>query len=799
MSDKDKKIAQLLRELEEAKARAKAREEDAKARAEDAKARAEDAKARAEDAKAREEEANIREARERQEKERLYLENRRTTLYEYLGNCHSLLYNSLRLADASISSTGFTNVLGKYYPKQLRLWTEFETVLLPQHFGFMSRICGEKQRFHQKSTTMDLGAGIARRVAGNESAIEYFFEKLAVEEPVLEIVGVLATDEEARVAYDFTRLRFTENFREVTQASNWSGMIEGETSEGGSERRRQAGPNKRLAPEQKHKHPTIQPDGIGLRTRTDGSQTQAFVYDYKAAHKVATEHLRSAVAKEHLFHEVVTRVNCIISSRDTEAQYRENAEAFIAIALTQVFHYMIIYGISYGYITTGRSLLLLYIDRNDPQTLYCHPCLPADDVGELSGDWTDRLSYTAVAQLASFCLLSFQSEALRGPSLEAALSMAETTLQIWPEPYKDAAYPGLEPAESSSTQSSSAPSSQATDGSEFIPNAEPTGRKVGSRSSYKLASIFPQGDKDDEDDKDDEEDYPKYDLSQSRPANKRKNYPSSGSEDEDITIVDSAPTRQYCTQACLLGLKRQKDLDENCPNILLHRSDGSSRHPVNADQFTDLVKQQLLRNPYWKCQIVDFWSKRGAIGWLFKLELIPYGYTFVGKGTQGCHLGRLKHEGQVYARLDYLQGELVPVHLGLVRLDPGYILPGFKFVVHMMLMSWAGETPDASVEDVKTLKKKSLTAILKKGVNPMDDCSGNFLWNAERRCIMIIDFDRALLFPLPKHQAVSGPLKRKRGRIEADARNQVTLNGNSQIVGRKARLLADRQESEAGH
>ncbi|KAK0703513.1 hypothetical protein B0T26DRAFT_731697 [Lasiosphaeria miniovina] len=750
MSDKDK-IAQLLRELEEVKARE-------------------------EEAKAREEEAKVREARERQEKERLHLENRRTTLNEYLGNCHSLLYDSLRLADASISSTGFTNVLGKYYPKQLRPWTEFETVLLPQHFGFMSRICGEKRRFHQKSTTMDLGAVIARRAAGNENEIEYF-EKLAVEEPVAEIVGVLATDEEARVAYDFTGFRFSGNLRELTQTSNWSGMIEGETSEGGSEQRRQAGPNKRLALEQKHKHPTIQPDGIGLRTRTDGGQTQAFVYDYKAAHKVATEHLRSAVAKEHLFREVVTRVNGVKLSRDTKVQHREEAEAFIAMALTQVFDYMITYGISYGYIAAGRSLLLLYVDRNDPQTLYCHPCLPADDVGELTGDWTDRLSRTAVAQLASFCLLSFQSEALRGPSLLTTLSMAETTLQKWPEPYEDAAYPGLKPVESSSTQSSSAPSSQASDGSEFESDAEPTGRKVGlrPRSSCKPASMLPQGDEDDEDD---EEDYPEYDPSQSLPANKRKDGPSSGSEDEDIAIVDSAPTRQYCTQACLLGLKRRKDLDENCPNILLHRSDGSSRHPVNADQFTDLVKQQLLRDPYWKCQIVDFWSKRGAIGWLFKLELIPYGYTFVGKGTLGCHLGRLKHEGQVYARLDDLQGELVPVHLGLVRLDPGYILPGFKFVVHMMLMSWAGETPDASVEDVKTLRDKSLTAILRKGVDPMDHYSGNFLWNAERRCIMIIDFDRALLFPLPKHQAVSrlsGPPKRKRGRIEADARNRRAL------------------------
>ncbi|KAK3364897.1 hypothetical protein B0T24DRAFT_659867 [Lasiosphaeria ovina] len=541
----------------------------------------------------KEEAAKAREEQERREKERLRLENRKTTtLYEYLRNCHSHLYNRPRLADASMSSTGSTEVLGKYYPKWLRPWSEFET-----------------------HTIMDLAATIARQVAGNESAIEYF-EKLAVEDPVAEIVGFLATEEKVRVAYDFAGIRFSGNLLELTQASDRSGVADDETSE--------------------------------------GSETLAFVYDYKAAHKVAIEHLRPAVGKEQLFFEVIARVN--------------GAEASVAMALTQVFDYMITYGISYGYVAAGRSLLLLYVDRNDPQTLYCHPCLP----DRRRGGADRRLDRPA------FCLLSFQSDAS--------------------SPYEDAAYPWLEPAESSPM-----PSSQATDGSEFVSTAEPTGRN-------------PAGD--------DEEDHSAHDTSRSLPANKRKGGPSSGSEDEDVVMVDS-PTRQYCTQACLLGLKRGKDLDENCPNVSLHRSD-----------FTDLVNWQLLRNPYRKCRTVDFWGKRGAIGWLFKLELLPYGYTF--------------HEGQVYARLDHLQGEVVPVHLGLVCLDPGYILPGFRF------------TPGASTDDAETLKKKSLTAIWREGVDHGDDYNANYLWNAERCRIMIIDFDRARLFPHLKPQASgSGHLHRR--------------------------------------
>ncbi|KAK4170569.1 hypothetical protein QBC36DRAFT_140416, partial [Triangularia setosa] len=173
MSDKDR-IAQLLRELEEAKAReeeAKAREEEAKAREEEARAREEEAKAREaqercekEEAKAREaqercekEEAKAREAQERCEKERLQLEHRKTTFPEYLRNCHRHLYNALRLADTSQSSTGYTKVVGKYYPKRLRPWTNFANVLHPRYFDLVQKICGQRQLFESASTTKGLG------------------------------------------------------------------------------------------------------------------------------------------------------------------------------------------------------------------------------------------------------------------------------------------------------------------------------------------------------------------------------------------------------------------------------------------------------------------------------------------------------------------------------------------------------------------------------------------------------------------------------------------------------------------
>ncbi|KAM3560556.1 hypothetical protein ARSEF4850_003599 [Beauveria asiatica] len=116
------------------------------------------AKTREEEAKAREEEAKAREENERREKEKDKLKNQKTTLTEYLHNCHFDIYQKLRLAGASESSTGLaTSVDGKYYPKWLRPWTDFSAHHRQEHLNDIIRICGEGRVFHQKSTTVDIG------------------------------------------------------------------------------------------------------------------------------------------------------------------------------------------------------------------------------------------------------------------------------------------------------------------------------------------------------------------------------------------------------------------------------------------------------------------------------------------------------------------------------------------------------------------------------------------------------------------------------------------------------------------
>ncbi|KAM0270879.1 hypothetical protein ACHAQH_009280 [Verticillium albo-atrum] len=695
-----------------------------------------------EEARAREEEAKAREEEERRK-------NQKTTLEEYLYNCHFHLYTKLGLADKSKSSTGFTRVEGKYYPKWLRPWNNFTNTLRDRHFEVIRRVCGERRLFHQESTTRDLGTTISRKLAGNENAVGHF-EKLAVEDPVWEILRPIWDEEELRREYRFMELRFSNNIRDFTQPSDDSQGKEEDPSDERHERRRRTGPNKRVASEQRVKPPPTKPDGGGFRTRLGGDESLAFVYDYKAAHKVAVEYVRQAVANEKLFMEVIDRVNSDRSRSDAELREQDEAEALIAMALTQVFDYMVRYEVAYGYVAAGESLLFLHIDRADPQTLYCHPCVPGEDVGEAStGDWANKVSYTAAAQLASFCLLSLRSEALKGASLDAASLKAEATLKRWKEPYQDAA----RLVETVDTKSPSVSSSQGTEGSEFMSNAGPVGREISlrSRSSCRAAAVLRRDDED-------EEDGPDNDLS--RPwiradAGKRKEGPSSGSsEDEDAELSDSAPTRQYCTQACLLGLKRGWELDDKCPNVLSHRSaDGSTRHPIDADDFARLVGERLRQNPYRDCGALDGWGKMGAISVLFKLELAPYGYTFVGKGTFSGHLRHLEHESRVYARLDSLQGEVVPVHLGIVRLDWGYILPGGARVVHMMLMSWGGEmAAKAGAPDLAAEVRRSSQAVWAEGVDHGDEHEANVLWNDERRRVMVVDFDCAAFLPSPKHK-----------------------------------------------
>ncbi|KFY47500.1 hypothetical protein V495_01938 [Pseudogymnoascus sp. VKM F-4514 (FW-929)] len=244
--------------------------------------------------------------------------------------------------------------------------------------------------------------------------------------------------------------------------------------------------------------------------------------------------------------------------------------------------------------------------------------------------------------------------------------------------------------------------------------------------------------------------------------------------------------QKYCTQACLLGLKRGSRLDEDCPNAASHRaSEGSTYHHIDAETFTRQVQEQISEFYDRGC---TYARKSGSTGALFKLLLFRYGYTFVGKGVVEEHIVNLRHEAEVYEqRLDSLQDEAVPVYLGNIDIvEPYIILSDFyheRFVAHMMLMSWSGD--EISKSDVPVSEvNRSLQEVVRRGVihndifKENDDWASvrsdaswwttdkirhlklsqmrkdvcypnvrrrNMLWNSERKRVMLIDFERSVL------------------------------------------------------
>ncbi|EJP61042.1 metalloprotease-like protein [Beauveria bassiana ARSEF 2860] len=743
----EKEIEDLKKQLKEARAR----EENERREKEEAKAREENER--------REKEKERREKeKERREKETERRKNQKTTLAEYLYNCHFDLYQKLRLAGPSESSTGLaTSVDGKYYPRWLRPWHAFTDSQRREHFDDIIRICGEKRLFQQESTTRDNGINFERKKAGYENAIDHF-EKTAVEDPTWMILEPVWADRGLRQKYQTTDLTFINGIR------NFKDL------------------NEDIGAETKTGRGKQQPDGGGIRTGIDENESPAFMYDYKAAHKFAVEDLDAALEKETLFMDVYEWAQTDQYKTDSTLRTKEREAARIAMALIQVFNYMLWYGVGYGYVAAGKSLVLLYYDRAEPLVLRWHLCVPDKMVIRPTAELhVEQVSQTAVAQLASFCLLSLRSQALTGRPLKKAMNQAEGILKKWKrEAYTDP----VTPQESDGTDSSSSMPSRGTDKS-FACDDSPVARKYPLRSCK--GSTAPLKSRD-EDEEGGAEGYQRQ-RGAGASVNKGEKDSSRKSKDKGTGGSAPAPTKQYCTQACLLGLKLGRELDSRCPNVLYHGVGGNTRHPIDAQELTKLMSEQLRQDPYGSCDALIGRRKYGSSGVLFKLELARFGYTFVGKGTVSARPRRLEHECSIYQRLEKLQGDVVPVHLGMVSFRPGYLLPGGAYVIHMMLMSWAGVAMDTTLSNLEWEVQRSIQTIYENGVNHQDEREPNLLWNAERCRVMVIDFDQATVLPPPKHKRLSQLSKAGRKRKGDEFNYNSTKRGVPGVLRRSVQSV----------
>ncbi|KAG6273676.1 hypothetical protein E4U49_007609 [Claviceps purpurea] len=82
----------------------------------------------------------------------------------------------------------------------------------------------------------------------------------------------------------------------------------------------------------------------------------------------------------------------------------------------------------------------------------------------------------------------------------------------------------------------------------------------------------------------------------------------------------------HCTHECVRGLAIGGPLDEKCPNA----KDHGSKH-INRQEFLRLMREKLKgEKAHAHCKPIN---ASGHIGYLFKIRLLPHGYTLVAKAV----------------------------------------------------------------------------------------------------------------------------------------------------------------------
>ncbi|KAG6364610.1 hypothetical protein INS49_006212 [Diaporthe citri] len=237
--------------------------------------------------------------------------------------------------------------------------------------------------------------------------------------------------------------------------------------------------------------------------------------------------------------------------------------------------------------------------------------------------------------------------------------------------------------------------------------------------------------------------------------------------------VDATIQEYYCTQTCLLGLKHGDKLDENCPNYHIHqtfRRFKGSLHPLDGRSFTLLVQRQLEVDQSLFCHQPTV-SVKGHHAEFFKITLAGFGYTFCAKGVAVSDQHRLVNEYIMYQHMKDLQGVCVPVCLGLFALQRpfgSHNISGLE-ITHLLLMSNAGasveengpgaETHNMPSEDILELESgRTMNEIRSTGVDRYDRRTKHLYWNAERKRVFYIDFEKNNLIAESDGDAASGSI-----------------------------------------
>ncbi|KAK8013541.1 hypothetical protein PG991_009134 [Apiospora marii] len=644
---------------------------------------------RAEEADQRAEEAEQQRQLERQRAEEAEKLNRLTTLSEYLEACHGFVYAKFQVEpDKSLTSKGpTTNPQNKYCPTRLIPWSDFIDQQRTVFGDLYSLYPTETRAFESLAFLHGLGERIARKRIANEKDLEYF-QHISVEDPVRSIVEHLVSVAEVRAAFALGDGIVFENH------PNAISDISEEVVD------RLATPQRPRTPDQpRFERLRLRPDQICIYRQegeTSTQRTMLYINEYKAPHKITPQHLRVGLRSMDIYKEVVNRAT-IPTAADPEALFQYHSERLVAAAITQTFHYMIEGGLEYGLVTKGEATVFLKVDWSDPTTLLYHLAEPR---AEVIAHPRDARYCTAVSQMLAFSLLALDYSQGRRYHRQDEREAVMSSLKTWSEdvetilktiPVDQRKAPSSSPAYEPDPYSD-------VDRSPCISRKRKPRKPPGNVTRIGVPAHSPESSDDESTRRMQETPTPLEPRRSGRIQAAQRALPNHTRKDGHDAYRSRQQNDGYCTEECLRGLTLQTKtrLDENCPNVAAHRHDGDGlHHRISHARFVTLLRDQLKRTLDDGIESLD---KGGARGVLFKVTLLAYGYTFIGKGTVPAFIEDLEHEAKVYQALQPLQGRVTPIFLGAIDLRTISRTYYYDFrvrVQYMMFLSWGGDSLDS--------------------------------------------------------------------------------------------------------
>ncbi|KAK9371496.1 uncharacterized protein V1513DRAFT_455583 [Lipomyces chichibuensis] len=646
------------------------------------------------------------------------------TFEEFIACCHTFLSEPLKIEpDRNRTTKGsLTNAAGRLCPTYLRPWTDFHSLqkgvfdsvhrflqppgeipsrLLPSH-GFLK----------------DLGDTVCRLLASEADL--GFYERSAVEDQVYKAIIALRSIPAAHEKFSLPdEIIFYNNLSAFESDSRDSAVD-------ALKQKRSVG------------------DQFCVSRVENGAGTLLYTIEYKPAHKLSAEYLRSGLREMNFWEDVVQRVNI---PTDQDEKFRYDAERLTGAAVAQVYNGMIHDGLAHACLTNGYCKVFFHVSEGHPEILYYFLSEPKEDVRNANDKNWFQQPITAVGRMLSFTLMSIGCM----PRSQTWRTVAMSRLHRWQIDSEQC----LRQMSATETQSAPTGSEYNSSSSSSVSSAPIESRQYELRSRHRcLADDAPSRTSADssESDSNDASAGPGNasgrKRSLSRLSSSSDNERARGSKSREAHGRGehrSHASWQYCTQGCLMGLRNKGYLDFCCPNERRHRrGEKTDRHLIDSADLVRLIKQQLDKDLDNYCTPL---GKVGIRGALFKLTLFSYGYTFVGKGTTDRLWTEVRTEVEVYRALQKAQGSAVPVFLGAIDLKMTYFLQGGACIKHMLLMSWGGEQANVVKDEAELWQeiRRSEREIRQLGVQHGDLHDSNILWNSQLGRVQIIDFHRSKL------------------------------------------------------